>query len=179
MILNPNEWPPKYDNEYFPSPQDRYWFKEMETMDAARRDEFIFRKLKAQIAYAYERAPFYRSKWDEAGIHPNQVKTLEDFRKIPLVYKQEIREDQAKNPPFGSYLCIPREQVFRIHGSSGTTGKPTAFAIGRDDWDRIGNAHARIMWGFGLRPGTHFSSAPFSASTWGAGERWPEPSVCA
>ena len=153
MILNPNEWPPKYDNEYFPSPRDPYWFKETETMDPARRDEIIFKKLKAQIAYAYERAPFYRNKWDEAGIHPNQVKTLEDFRKIPLVYKQEIREDQAKNPPFGSYLCIPREQVFRIHGSSGTTGKPTAFAIGRDDWDRIGNAHARIMWGFGLRPG--------------------------
>src|SRR3972149_5469449 len=110
MILNPNEWPPRYDNEYFPSPRDRYWFKEMETMDPARRDEIIFKKLKAQITYAYERAPFYRKKWDEAGIHPDRVKSFEDFRKIPLVYKQEIREDQAQNPPFGSYLCIPREQ---------------------------------------------------------------------
>jgi len=171
MIKNPNEWPPKYDNEYFPSPQDPYWFREMETMDPAKRNEILFRKLKAQIAYAYERAPFYRKKWDEAGIHPNQVKSFEDFRKIPIVYKQEIREDQAKNPPFGSYLCIPREQVFRIHGSSGTTGKPTAFAIGRDDWERIANAHARIMWGFGLRPGDSvFIGSFFSLylGSWGA-----------
>jgi phenylacetate-CoA ligase len=143
----------------------------METMDPARRDEIIFKKIKAQIAYAYEQAPFYHKKWDEAGIHPEQVKSLEDFRKIPLVYKHEIREDQAKNPPFGSYLCIPREQVFRIHGSSGTTGKPTAFAIGRDDWERIGNAHARIMWGFGLRPGDSvFIGSFFSLylGSWGA-----------
>ena len=140
-------------------------------MDPARRDEIILKKIKAQIAYAYERAPFYRKKWDEAGIHPQKVKSLEDFRKIPLVYKHEIREDQAKNPPFGSYLCIPREQVFRIHGSSGTTGKPTAFAIGRDDWERIGNAHARIMWGFGLRAGDSvFIGSFFSLylGSWGA-----------
>jgi phenylacetate-CoA ligase len=171
MIKNPNEWPPYYDNEYFPSPKDRYWFEEMETMDPARRDEIIFKKLKAQIAYAYERAPFYRKKWDEAGIHPDKVKRFEDFKKIPLVYKHEIREDQAENPPFGSYLCIPREQVFRIHGSSGTTGKPTAFAIGRDDWERIGNAHARIMWGFGLRAGDSvFIGSFFSLylGSWGA-----------
>jgi len=177
MIKNPNEWPPQYDNDYFPSPQDRYWFKKMETMDPAMRDQIIFKKLKAQMAYAYERAPFYRKKWDEAGIHPEKVKSCEDFRKIPLVYKHEIREEQAKNPPFGSYLCIPREQVFRIHGSSGTTGKPTAFAIGRDDWDRIGNAHARIMWGFGLRPGDSLFIGSFFSlylGSWGAlagGER--------
>jgi phenylacetate-CoA ligase len=171
MIKNPNEWPPQYDNDYFPSPQDRYWFKEMETMDPAKRDETILKKIRGQIAYAYERAPFYRKKWDEAGIHPEKVKSFEDFRKIPLVYKHEIREDQAKNPPFGSYLCLPREQVFRIHGSSGTTGKPTAFAIGRDDWDRIGNAHARIMWGFGLRSGDSvFIGSFFSLylGSWGA-----------
>ncbi len=171
MIENPNEWPPRYDNEYFPSPQDRYWFKEMETMDPAGREEIILKKLKAQIAYAYERAPFYRKKWDEAGMHPEKVKSLKDFRKIPLVYKHEIREDQAQNPPFGSYLCVPREQIFRIHGSSGTTGKPTAFAIDRDDWFRIANAHARIMWGFGLRPGDSvFIGSFFSLylGSWGA-----------
>ena len=153
MIKNPKEWPSQYDNDYFPSPGDRYWFKELETIDHARRNGIIVKKLQAQIAYAYEHAPFYREKWDEAGIHPEKINSLEDFRKIPLVYKHEIREDQAQNSPFGSYLCIPREQIYRLHGTSGTTGKPTAFAIGRDDWERIGNAHARIMWGFGLRPG--------------------------
>jgi len=171
MIKNPNGWPPQYDNEYFPSPQERYWFKDMETMNPVRRDEIIFKKLKAQIAYAYEQAPFYRRRWDQAGIHPEKIKSFADFRKIPLVHKHEIREDQAKNPPFGSYLCIPREQVFRIHGSSGTTGKPTAFAIGRDDWERIGNAHARIMWGFGLRPrDSVFIGSFFSLylGSWGA-----------
>ncbi len=171
MIQNPHEWPPQYDRDYFPAPTDRYWFKESETMSPARRDEVIFKKLKGQIAYAYKHAPFYRKKWDEAGIHPEGVKSFEDFRKIPLIYKHEIREDQAQNPPFGSYLGIPREQIFRVHGTSGTTGKPTAFAIGKDDWERIGNAHARIMWGFGLRPGDSvFIGSFFSLylGSWGA-----------
>ncbi|MCI0526137.1 MAG: hypothetical protein L0Y56_01605, partial [Nitrospira sp.] len=135
------------------------------------REKVVLKKLQAQIVYAYQRAPFYRKKWFEAGLQPEDIKTLEDFHKMPVVTKQEIREDQMQNPPFGSYLCIPREQVLRIHGTSGTTGKPTAFAISRDDWRRIANAHARILWGMGLRPGdTVFIGSFFSLylGSWGA-----------
>lgn len=164
-------WPPIYDETYLPELHQKYWFPREETMDPEEREKIILKKLQAQITYAYQHAPFYRKKWDEAGLQPGDIKTLEDFHKMPLVTKQEIRKDQMEHPPFGSYLCIPREQVLRIHGTSGTTGKPTAFAIGRDDWRRIANAHARVMWGMGLRPGdTVFIGSFFSLylGSWGA-----------
>jgi phenylacetate-CoA ligase len=74
-------------------------------------------------------------------------------------------------PPYGDYLCVPDAEIHHIHGTSGTTGRPTAFAIGRADWDAIANAHARIMWGMGVRPGdTVFVAAIFSLymGSWGA-----------
>ncbi len=147
-------FPPAYDNGYFPDPGSRYWFARRETMPVGERERAILERLRAVCAYAYEHAPFYRHKWDEAGFHPSQLKSLEDFEtKVPVVQKKDLREAQSRLPPFGDYLCIPDRDVFHIHGTSGTPGRPTAFAIGRDDWRVIANAHARIMWGMGLRPG--------------------------
>ncbi|MFZ1061493.1 MAG: hypothetical protein WAP47_20155 [Candidatus Rokuibacteriota bacterium] len=171
-------WPPEYDDRYLPAPGSRYWFPERECQDPEARDGEIVRKIQATMAWAWERAPFYRKKWQGAGLEPGDVKGLDDFRKVPVVTKQELREDQAAHPPLGSYLCIPREEVRRIHGTSGTTGKPTAFAIGRDDWRRIANAHARIMWGFGLRPSdTVFFGSFFSLylGGWGGAGRRRAP----
>jgi phenylacetate-CoA ligase len=71
---------------------------------------------------------------------------------------------------FGDYLCVPDSGIHHIHGTSGTTGRPTAFGIGRSDWQAIANAHARIMWGMGIRPGdTVFIAAIFSLymGSWG------------
>ena len=147
-------FPPAYDDNYFPDTGSRYWFARRETMPAAERERAILERLRAVCAYAYERAPFYRRKWDEAGFHPSQLRSLEDFEsKVPVVQKADLREAQSRQPPFGDYLCVPERDVFHIHGTSGTTGRPTAFAIGRADWRAIANAHARIMWGMGLRPG--------------------------
>ncbi|MBI2460561.1 MAG: AMP-binding protein [Candidatus Rokubacteria bacterium] len=165
------DWPPVYDDRYRPEPRNRYWFPELETMPAEARERLILEKLQAQMGWAWERAPFYRRKWQAAGLEPGDIKSLADFQRVPIVTKQELREDQAAHPPFGSYLCVKPEEVARVHGTSGTTGKPTAFAISRDDWARIANAHARIMWGFGLRPGnTVFLGSFFSLymGGWGA-----------
>jgi phenylacetate-CoA ligase len=100
------------------------------------------------------------------------LRSLEDFEdKVPAITKRELRDSQAKAPPFGEYLCIPRDEIFHIHGTSGTTGRPTAFAIGRADWAAIANAHARVMWGMGIRPSdTVFLAAIFSLylGSWGA-----------
>ena len=85
--------------------------------------------------------------------------------------KSELREVQAANPPFGNNLCIDSLQITRIHGTSGTTGKPTVFGIGRDDWQRVGEAHARIMWGAGLRPSDRIMVGSFFSlyvGSWGA-----------
>ncbi len=165
-------WPPRYDDGYRPEPGSRYWFPVRETMPAADRERAIVQRLREVCRHAYERAPLYRRKWDEAGFHPDHIRSLEDFEaRCPVVTKADLRQAQEREPPFGDYLCIPEDEIFHIHGTSGTTGRPTAFAIGRDDWRAIANAHARILWGMGIRPSdTVFIAAILSLymGSWGA-----------
>ena len=165
-------FPPAYDENFLPPPEDRYWFPRRETMPAGDREKAVLERLGQVCAYAYEHAPLYRRKWDEAGFHPGQLKSLEDFEeKVPVLTKKDLREAQERRPPFGDYLCVDERQVFHIHGTSGTTGRPTAFAISQNDWRAIANAHARVMWGMGLRPGdTICVAAVFSLymGSWGA-----------
>ena len=165
-------WPPRYDDSYLPDPESRYWFAGRETMAQGDRDAAILKRLQQVCAYAYEHAPFYRRHWDAAGFHPSQLKSLEDFEsRVPVVRKADLRAAQTASPPFGDYLCVPESEVHHVHGTSGTTGRPTAFAVSRDDWTAIGNAHARIMWAMGMRPGdTICVAAIFSLymGSWGA-----------
>jgi phenylacetate-CoA ligase len=165
-------YPPRYDPEYLPPAGSRYWFPQRETMPPADRERAILERLKEVTRYARNNSPFYRRKWDEAGFHPEHLRSLEDFEtKVPVIAKKDLRESQSRVPPFGDYLCIPDGEVYHIHGTSGTTGRPTAFAIGRNDWDAIANAHARIMWGMGIRPGDMvFIAAILSLylGSWGA-----------
>lgn len=165
-------FPPRYDEGYRPPPDSRYWFPTRETMPPAERDARVLERLKEVCAYAYARSPFYRRKWDEAGFHPSHLRSLEDFEeKVPVIAKPDLRASQAAVPPFGDYLCVPDEEIFHIHGTSGTTGRPTAFGIGRDDWRAIANAHARIMWGMGIRPGDTVCVAAILSlylGSWGA-----------
>jgi phenylacetate-CoA ligase len=164
-------FPPVYDPNYLPDPTARYWFPRRETMPPAEREKAILARLQEVTRYAYAHAPFYRRKWDEAGFHPDKLKTLEDFEdKVPVITKADLREAQARAPMFGDYLCVPESEIHHVHGTSGTTGRPTAFGIGRNDWHAIANAHARIMWGMGIRPGdTVFIAAIFSLymGSWG------------
>ncbi len=163
------KWPPQYDRDYRPKPEEKYWDREMETMSPETREEkVILPKLRAQLSYAYEKSPFYKRKWDREGIHPGDIKSLEDFERMPLVTKEEIREDQAAHPPFGSNLCVSAEELARVQGTSGTTGKPTAFGIGAGDMARIADAHARAMWSFGVRPWDTVFIASFFSLYWGS-----------
>lgn len=174
MPAEMEQWsfPPRYDESYLPRADSRYWFPVRETMAPGDREAAILQRLRDVCAYAYEHAPFYRKKWDDAGFHPSQLKSLEDFEdRVPVVRKADLRASQTANPPFGDYLCVPDSEVFHVHGTSGTTGRPTAFAVSRDDWRAIANAHARIMWGMGMRPGdTICVAAIFSLymGSWGA-----------
>ena len=119
-------FPPSYDPGYMPDDDSRYWFLVRETMDPGEREAAIIERLRAVMAYAYDKAPFYRKKWDAAGVHPDQVKSLEDFERVPVTTKAELRASQAENEPFGEYLCVPETEIHHIHGTSGTTGRPTA-----------------------------------------------------
>lgn len=140
-------------------------------MDPGERRGVVLEKLRAQVAYCFDRSPFYRRLWSEAGVSPDTLRSLEDFARFPFVTKDAIRRDQEQHPPYGSNVCCPPEEIARVHGTSGTTGRPTAFAISADDWRRIGAAHARIMWSFGVRPSdTVFIGSFFSLylGSWGA-----------
>lgn len=168
------EWsyPVSYDENYLPPADSRYWFPRRETMPASEREVAILGRLKQVCQYAWDNSPFYRKKWDEAGFHPSHLKSLEDFEtRVPVITKADLRASQAAHPPFGDYLCVPDSEIFHIHGTSGTTGRPTAFGIGRDDWKAMANAHARIMWGMGLRPGDTICIAAVLSlymGSWGA-----------
>jgi phenylacetate-CoA ligase len=164
-------WPPAFDRSYRPANDAPYWDRARETMSADERAALILGKIQGVMAWAWERAPFYRTRWQAAGLEPGDVKSLDDFARVPTISKADLRADQAANPPFGSYLCVGRSEIVRVHGTSGTSGRPTAFAWSGDDYERIAEAHARIMWSFGLRPSdTVFIGSIFSlyVGSWGA-----------
>lgn len=165
------QWPPKYDFQYVPNNDERYWYQEIETASKDEMDELILFKIKNVMKYAYEKSGFYQRKWSKVGLHPDDINSLKDFEQVPFTTKAEIREDLAQYPPFGSNVCVPFSEVHRIQGTSGTTGKPTVFSFGKDDWERIAHQHARIMWSFGMRPSDLvFIASPLALyiGSWGA-----------
>ena len=156
-------FPSNFNEDYLPDRASRYWFPTRETMSGGERERAILGRLREVMRYAYDRSPFYRTKWDDAGIHPDRVTSLEKFEEVPVVTKAELRASQTSALPFGDYLCVADSEVFHVHGTSGTTGRPTVFGINRRDWIAIANHHARVLWGMGLRPGdTVFVAAIFS-----------------
>lgn len=164
-----DQWPGKYDRSYFPSSDSKYWFKDLETMDPEEREQkVILPKLRAQLKYTYEKSPLYRRKWDLAGVRPKEIRSLSDFERIPFLNKDEIRQDQKEVPPFGSNLCVSSNELARVQGTSGTTGKPTAFGISKGDMERIAETHARTMWGFGVRQDDIVFIGSFFSLYWGS-----------
>ncbi|MBV9819545.1 MAG: hypothetical protein JOZ07_14525 [Solirubrobacterales bacterium] len=167
------EWtfPVQYDEEYLPDPESPYWFEQRETMDPQERDAAVLERIREVMRYAYDNSSFYKNKYDEADVNPDDITSFEAFEQVPVITKEEMRTSQTEHPPFGDYVCVPSSEIHHIHGTSGTTGTPTAFSIGRGDWAAIANNHARILWGMGLRPGDGvFVSAIFSLylGSWGA-----------
>src|SRR5262249_62193378 len=92
--------------------------------------------------------PHCKRSFDKKGVHPGDLKSLDDLRKFPFTTKDELRE----NYPFG-LMTMPREQLLRIHASSGTTGKPTVVGYSRHDVETWAAIMARAMRGAGCRPG--------------------------
>lgn len=171
MAMEEWTWPATYDPSYLPKPEDRFWFPERETMDPGRREEMILERIVAVMSYAWQHSAFYQAKWGEAGIHPSGVKTFEDFERVPVVTKEELRAEQARHEPFGDYSCISADEVKHVHGTSGTTGRPTAFGINAEDWHNIANTHARVMWAMGIRPSDTVLIGSFFSlymGSWGA-----------
>ncbi|SET68076.1 phenylacetate--CoA ligase PaaK [Oceanicella actignis] len=125
--------------------------EDLEPIEIASRDEIAalqLERMKRTLRRAYENVPFYRRRFDEAGVHPDDLKTLSDLAKFPFTTKQDLRD----NYPFGLF-AVPREQVARIHASSGTTGKPTVVGYTKNDIETWATVVARSLRASGVRPG--------------------------
>ncbi len=125
--------------------------EELDPIEIASRDEIEalqLERLKWSLGHAYENVPFYRASFDAAGVHPSDLKTLADLAKFPFTQKTDLRD----NYPFGLF-AVPREQIIRLHASSGTTGKPTVVGYTRRDIDTWAEVVARSMRASGTRPG--------------------------
>lgn len=130
-----------------------YWAETKETMPREQREQHTLASLQSMLSYAYEKLPFYRRHYDAHGFHPDSVRTLADFTaKVPVITKQMLRDDQEQHPPFGSYLGVPSDQIARVHGSSGTSGTPTLYALSKTDWAYTADVMAQGLWTCGVRP---------------------------
>lgn len=122
-------------------------------MPPAKRGEFILRKLKEQLEYVYNKIPFYRELYERHGVKIESIRSPEDFtEKVPVVTQKMLQDSQKQYPPFGNYLGIDASEIFRIQGTSGTTGKPLLFGISREDWEHTAEATAMQCWAAGMRP---------------------------
>ena len=115
----------------------------LDAIENAGRDEIAalqLTRLRWSLKHAYDNVPHYRKKFDAAGVHPDDLKSLADLAKFPFTAKQDLRE----NYPFGMF-AVPREKVVRVHASSGTTGKPTVVGYTRKDIDLWSEVVARTL----------------------------------
>jgi phenylacetate-CoA ligase len=125
--------------------------EDLDPIEIASRDEIEalqLERLKGTLHRAYEHVAHYRRAFDARGVHPEDLKTLADLRHFPFTAKHDLR----KNYPFGMF-AVPREQVARIHASSGTTGKPTVVGYTKNDIDVWASVVARSIRASGGRPG--------------------------
>ena len=124
---------------------------DLEPIEIASRDELQATQLKRlqwTLRHAYDHVPHYRRAFESIGMHPNDVTSLSDLARLPFTTKKDLRD----NYPFGMF-AVPREQIVRIHASSGTTGKPTVVGYTRDDIEIWSSVMARSIRAAGGRAG--------------------------
>ncbi len=129
----------------------------LDPIEIASRDEISalqLDRLKWSLRHAYDNVPFYKQSFDDAGVHPDDLKQLSDLSRFPFTVKTDLRD----NYPFGMF-AVPRNQVARIHASSGTTGQPTVVGYTKDDLANWGQVVARSLRAAGMRPGDMLHNA--------------------
>jgi phenylacetate-CoA ligase len=122
---------------------------ELEPIETASRDEISalqLSRLKWSLRHAYDNVPHYRNAFDQAGVHPDDLKDLADLALFPFTTKADLRQ----NYPFGMF-AVPQSEVVRVHASSGTTGRPTVVGYTAADIDTRANLVARCLHAAGVR----------------------------
>lgn len=116
------------------------WNRDIECMNRDEMRKLQDRRLIDLVAKVYNHVPFYKRKMDELGVKPTDIKGIEDITKLPFTYKQDLRD----NYPFGLF-AVPMKDIVRVHGSSGTTGKPTTVGYTRNDIENWKEVTARCF----------------------------------
>jgi phenylacetate-CoA ligase len=136
---------------------DDCWAPELERAPRDRLEEIQSEKIAAAAAYLYEDSPFYRAKFDEVGLRPTDVRSVEDLWKVPITRKQEWADDVLLHPPWGTFSPLGSQdwgrRGFMLFTSSGVTGAPRAFRHTTHDRDLWAWLWARALWAQGVRPG--------------------------
>ncbi len=140
-------------------PADRkLWNERIETMSRDEMQALQLERLKRQCAYNFDHSEFFRKKFNDAGIKPPDIKSFDDFNKVPLTTKDEHRRAQEESierfgDPYTLLACAPKDKIVRINSTSGTTGMPTLYTLTQHDVDVVNEMHARKYWRAGIRPG--------------------------
>lgn len=124
----------------------KHWDDKFESMPLKGMEKFQLENLQKTLKWAYDKVPYHKNKFDNAGVKPEDCKTLADLAKFPFTVKADLRD----NYPFG--LCaVPMHEVVRIHASSGTTGKPITGPYTKEDIDQWAECMARNLYAAGVR----------------------------
>jgi len=136
------------------TPRDPSMLDAAELMGRDELEALQLTRLQHTVAYAYDRVPLYKRKFDETGVHPTDLRELSDLAKFPYTTKEDLRQEY----PFGMF-AVPQSQVARIHASSGTTGRPTVVGYTANDIKVWASLVARCMRASGVRPGMKVHNA--------------------
>ena len=141
-----------------------FWNAHAETLPRERLDALHLFRLRQLVRYVYDYSAFYRQKFDEAGLKPEDIRTLEDFRtRVPITDKNDFIDLQQTSPPYGPTLTLPPEMLAHHAETSGTTGTPLAIPYSMYDTLRYGETWCYAFWATGIRPSDSF----YFAFGWG------------
>lgn len=124
-----------------------FWNKDIETASRDTIDNIQLERLKDCVHRVYENVELYKKKFDDIGLKPKDIKSLDDLKKIPFTVKDDLR----KTYPFGMF-ALPQKDIVRLHASSGTTGKPTVVGYSENDLDMWSSVMARLCCAGGVTP---------------------------
>lgn len=128
-----------------------YWEEELETADRRDLEALQLSLFKRKMQYVYDNSPMYRRKYDQAGIKPDDIGSLEDILRVPFTEKEDLRESQERQPPWGDFICIPPEEGVRIFQTTGTTGTPVKIILNNTDWEKhFYRQFMHFMKGYGI-----------------------------
>jgi phenylacetate-CoA ligase len=129
-----------------------YFNPEMETLSRPEIEALQLQRLQKTVRHCMN-SPFYKKRFEDIGLKPDDIRSLDDLKRIPFTTKQDLRDTY----PFG-IASVPLEKCVRLHSSSGTTGNPTVILHTQRDLDEWANAVARCLWMVGARPDDVFQN---------------------